>query len=328
MTDSKTRSIAELTNLNRLLDDRGISPARWREIEQPGFSGAHIYAQDGSDGPAYILKITSPETDWIMRATADRGGREAALANAFPVRDDRVGSPAIAAARDGTVFSILMHDVSEHLLSDETLNHQQLESILSGMARLHALPAPDRDQMVWCSVADRLTLFEPDPEKLRTFRVGEEILRGWQLFFDRVPADVTRLVRSLFDDIGPLERALDQLPKSFLHGDLKLDNIGILPNGALSLIDWSMSMVAPAAIELGWFLAMNSRALPVPLDDAVAAYTTTFGIDSRLRERHEALTTLCGLLIRGWRKGLDADAGEPAELHWWCERATHATNLL
>lgn len=322
------QSFAELTNLNHLLDDRGMSPTQWRETTQPGFSGAHIYTQKGADGSSYVLKVTSPSTDWIMRATADHDGREAALANAFRIRDNRVSSPAIAAARDGAVFSILMHDISEHLLSNDGLDHQQLDTIWRGMARLHALPPPGGEQVVWCSVADRLALFKPDPEKLRTFRIGDDILRGWELFFARAPARVTDLVRSLFDDIGPLAQALDQLPSSFLHGDLKLDNIGILPSGALSLIDWSMPMVAPAAIELGWFLAMNSRALPISLDDAVAVYTTHSGIDSRLCERHESLTILCGLLIRGWRKGLDADAGEPAELHWWCERAASAAKLL
>jgi hypothetical protein len=322
------QSLAGLTNLNRLLDERGMSPARWREKPQTGFSGARIYTQDGPDGSSYVLKVTSPGTDWIMRATADHDGREAALANALRIRDDRVSSPAIAAARDGAVSSILMHDISAYLLSNDGLDHQQLDAIWRGMARLHALAPPGGGQVAWCPVADRLTLFEPDPGKLRTFRIGADILRGWELFFARAPAHVTELVRSLFDDIGPLAQALGQLPSRFLHGDLKLDNIGILPSGALALIDWSMPMVAPAAIELGWFLAMNSRALPVSLDDAVAAYTAHSGMGSELRERHESLTALCGLLIRGWRKGLDAEAGEPAELRWWCERAASAAKLL
>jgi hypothetical protein len=47
-----------------------------------------------------------------------------------------------------------------------------------------------------------------------------------------------------------------------------------------------------------------------------------------IRARHDALTVLCGLLLRGWRKALDAESGEPAELQWWCERATESSRFL
>jgi hypothetical protein len=45
---------------------------------------------------------------------------------------------------------------------------------------------------------------------------------------------------------------------------------------------------------------------------------------------------LVGLLLRGWRKGLDAEAGitlasgvsAAEDLAWWCERAVEAANRL
>ena len=44
------------------------------------------------------------------------------------------------------------------------------------------------------------------------------------------------------------------------------------------------------------------------------------------------LTWIVGLLLRGWRKGLDADAGDTLasgvsarkDLAWWCDRAVEA----
>ncbi len=322
----RTTSLEGLHDLKRLLDERGISMSNWVEMSQRGFSGARIYMQSNREGGSYVMKVTSADTDWIMRATSDHRCREAILANAGFARE--IHSPAIGSAQDGATFSILMWDVSEHLLSNDPLTREQLDTLLLGMARLHARTPPDGLDVPWCSIEDRLTLFMPDPEKLARFRIGQDILKGWGLFFEHAPKSVADLVRALFDDIEPLERALGQLPSSLLHGDLKLDNIGILPDGTLSLIDWSMPMVAPAAVELGWFLAMNSRALPISLDETMAAYTSSANLDSRLHARHQALTILCGLLIRGWRKGLDAGSGEPSELRWWCERASAASKML
>lgn len=322
------QSFAGTENLRNLLDRHGIPTSGWGEVAQRGFSGARIHRRARSDGASYVVKTTSADTDWIMRATSDDECREAALAEAFRLRDDRVSSPAIGSARDGDVFSILMHDVSDHLLTGDGVDHDQLDTIWRGMAGLHSLTPPDDRRVRWCSVRDRLTLFVPDPDKLRRFRIAHDILHGWELFFEHAPRGVATLVRSLFDDLAPLEHALQELPRSFLHGDLKLDNIAILPTGSLCLIDWSMPLIAPAAVDLGWFLAMNSTALPTALATALSAYTRHSTMDPRWHDRHESLTVLCGLLLRGWRKALDARAGRPAELHWWCDRASNAAALL
>ncbi|MFH9296772.1 aminoglycoside phosphotransferase family protein [Streptomyces sp. NPDC017520] len=317
-----------LHNLKNLLDRNNVSPDKWVETSQPGFSGARIYKQAYGGERSHVVKMTSARTDWIMRATSDERCREAVLAGAAPLRVDRVDSPAIGAAQDGPVFSILMRDVSEYLLPNEGLTHHQLDLVVSGMARLHSATPPNEFDLPWCSVENRLTLFMPDAEKLAHFRIADDILRGWELFFERVPSDIADLVRSLFDDVSPLEHALRRLPNRFLHGDLKLDNIAIRPDGALSLIDWSMAMAAPAAVDLGWFLAMNSRTLPISLDETMSAYLSQANMAREFREIHQALTILCGLLIRGWRKALDAESGEPSELLWWCERASNASNVL
>jgi thiamine kinase-like enzyme len=321
-------SFEELPNLTHLLNSHGVSFSNWAEIKQRGFSGARIYKQSSHEGVPYILKVTSARTDWIMRATSDHRCREAVLANTRCIRGDQIDSPAFGSAQDGAIFSILMHDISEHLLPNEQLTHHQLSTILRGMSRLHSLTPPDDSDVPWCSIEDRLTLFMPDPEKLAHFRIADDILRGWQLFFDYAPRDVGDLVRSLFDDLSPLTNALGRLPSRVLHGDLKLDNIGIRPDGSLSLIDWSMPLIAPSAVDLGWFLAMNSRTLPISLDETISAYTSYSDLEGRVHEIHQSLTILCGLLIRGWRKALDAESGEPDELLWWCKGASSASSIL
>ena len=318
----------ELDNLKHLLDKHDVSTGNWVEMSHCGFSGAQIFKQDNPEGLSYILKVTAVHTDWIMQATSDHKCREAVLANTSCVRHDQIGSPAIGSVQDGSVFSILMHDISEYLLSNEQLTNRQLKIILHGMSRLHSIAPPNKSDVPWCTIEDRLTLFMPNPEKLAHFRIANDILKGWELFFDYAPKNIGDLVRSLFDDMDPMKRALGQLPNSLLHGDLKIDNIGICPHGTIFLIDWSMPMIAPVAVELGWFLAMNSRVLPISLDEALMEYASYSGIDRRLRDRHQSLAILCGLLLRGWRKALDAESGESSEFRWWCERASSASAIL
>ncbi|MEP2781308.1 MAG: aminoglycoside phosphotransferase family protein [Pseudoruegeria sp.] len=315
-------------NLKQLLNSHNLSSSGWVKLSHGGFSGAQIYKKSSQIDQSYVLKVTSAQTDWIMRTTSDHLCREAVLANTTSIRREQVTTPVIGSAQDGSVFSILMHDISDQLLSNERLSKAQLNTILLGMSDLHAMAAPDVPGITWCDIEDRLTLFEPNPEKLAQFRNAEVILGGWEVFFKLAPKDLKELVLSLFNDLDPLRRALGRLPNSFLHGDLKTDNIGISPTGKMSLIDWSMPMIAPAAIDLGWFLAMNSRALPVTLDETIKAYSDYSNIEDHLFELHQSVTVLCGFLLRGWRKALDAQSGEPSEFRWWCERASSASKIL
>ena len=314
--------------IHRLLSGHRVRSSDWHEMRQVGFSGARIYRQPADGGRGYVLKVTSAATDWIMRATSDLQCREAALANTRPLCGDGVGSPVVGSAQDGEVFAILMRDVSPYLLPNEGLTHEQAHAVIRGLTRLHASTPPDGRDIGWCTVRDRLTLFAPDAQKLNGFRIAGDILRGWELFFEHAPKGVAGPVRSLFDDSDPVERALARLPHTLVHGDLKLDNIALLPDASLSLIDWSMTMAAPAAVDLGWFLAMNSRALPFSLDAAMTAYGSPPAMSDSLRELHWAMTVLCGLLIRGWRKALDASSGDPAEFRWWCQRGSAALQML
>ena len=49
------------------------------------------------------------------------------------------------------------------------------------------------------------------------------------------------------------------------------------------------STVAPAAVELGWFLAINSRRLPCSLDEVMARYAAAARIAPEHRARHDRI---------------------------------------
>jgi hypothetical protein len=109
----------------------------------------------------------------------------------------------------------------------------------------------------------------------------------------------------------------------------------------LVLLDWAFVGVAPPAVDLGWYLAVNSARLPV----AREATIETFGHCLRdvLGDRFEPswwepqldLAQLGAFVQLGWPKVLGALRGEPDvrareqdELRWWSERVLRGARRL
>ncbi|MEA2608694.1 MAG: hypothetical protein QOJ75_937, partial [Chloroflexota bacterium] len=203
---------------------------------------------------------------------------------------------------------------------------------------------------------------------------GDRFTAGWAAFDRHATPEARALVARLDRDPTPLLDALAALPSTGLHGDLKLANVGFLDGRRVALIDWQMTALAPVAIELGWMLVTNSASLPEPPEAVIeryrsalaavagspialaapfdatrvyppAALEATLGLAGAPRYRSVErtlgswdvqldLTWIIGLLLRGWRKGSDAEAGAtlgsgtPAvdDLAWWCARATEAAS--
>ena len=201
---------------------------------------------------------------------------------------------------------------------------------------------------------------------------GHRFEAGWAAFDRQASAAARELVRDLDRDPQPLLDALGALPATGLHGDLKLANVAFLDDRTVALIDWQMTAFGPVAVELGWMLVSNSAALPeqpddvllpyrraleavagspigtiTPFDPAVsiptAALRAVLGDAPEPRYRTADATIgdwdaqvdcswIVGLLLRGWRKGLDAEAGESLasgvaateDLALWCDRAVAA----
>lgn len=321
---------ADLPALASILAEHGLGDAVSTKLVHTGFSGATLDRLTRSDGATYVLKRMSIDRDWIMRATNDVHCREVRFAEAHSLLGARVRTPALAASRDGDGFAILMLDITNDLLPHGIVDLDVTERVIKGIVALHESPAP-RVAIPWCSVRDRLMLLTPATAAIaRSYGapVADDITQGWRLFRRHAPDRVSALLLDLFHEPDALLRALDQLPVRFLHGDLKFDNIGVSTEGDVLMLDWAMTLRAPAAVELGWFLAINSRRMTMTFEDVMSAYARAVSLPAAVRPRHNALMALCGLLLRGWRKALDAEAGEPRELRWWCERATAAERFL
>jgi hypothetical protein len=345
-----------------------------RPFPTDGWSGA-AFSTIEKAGQRFVLKRTSPDRDWIVRATRDSTIREAWIANRLdgtalmapgPIRMPYLGA---AIDRDETV--LLMPDLSAELIAwdrpehDPVIDADTLRRVLDGVARLHTLPWPvliDRPWTIpeptsepqpWCPLPERLTLLtrrsaegyfaEGNP-------VGARFLDGWDAFDRSAPAAARDLVDRLAADVTPLIDALGTLPALGLHGDLKLANVALLPDERISFIDWQLTLVAPVAVELGWLLVSNSGSLPLQPEPVVDSYLDAlrwfagrwgaadwphdFAELVGDVEAQRDLTWIVGLLLRGWRKGLDTEAGTTLpsgmtageDLAWWSERAVAAAD--
>lgn len=345
-----------------LLAEHGLTGVSEREFPNDGWSGARLTVLE-HDRKRFVLKRTSLAADWIARATGDEDLREGWVAANRPRFWASVVAPYLGAAADGESLAILMPDLSGELIAWERPAHEpgiDLEThsrVVDAVARLHFQPwrpGTIHDAFPWCGLPDRLLLLSrPSAERYRAegLAVGERFLAGWDAFDRLAPVAARDLIRRLADRPQALLGALERLPSVGLHGDLKLANVALLPDGVVGLIDWQMVTLAPVAVELGWFLVSNSPLLPEPPDQVLERYLVgarwhanrwSGGVDGPPRRTVEAvlgdwdaqvdLTWIVGLLLRGWRKGLDADAGTPTgwgataadDLAWWCRRAVEA----
>jgi hypothetical protein len=344
-----------------------------RPFPTDGWSGA-VFSTIHKDDQGYVLKRTSPARDWIVRATGDTSIREAWIAGHLDERTlispGQIRMPYLGAATDGDDSVLLMPDLSAELIAwdrpehDPVIDTSTLRRVLDGVARLHTLPWPSllerqgeredpADPPPWCPLPERLTLLtrrSAESYARDGNPVGERFLAGWAAFDDAAPTAARDLIDRLTADVTPLVAAFARLPALGLHGDLKLANVALLSEDRIAFIDWQMTLRAPIAVELGWFLVSNSGSLPLPPGPVVDAYLESLrwfaGRWSASEGPHDFdghvvdvdaqrdLTWVVGLLLRGWRKGLDTDAGltlpsgltAAEDLAWWCEHAVAAAD--
>ncbi len=329
-------------DLASVLRERGLADATEEPLPNDGWSGARLTRLTGSDGSRFVLKRDSLALDWIARVTGDGPDlREAQLVRAAPDLPEPIRLPHLAVARDGDEVVLLMPDLTDTLLRWEApVDVATLDRVLDGLAALHrsswyqGLPA----SFPWTDLRRRVLLlsrrsaaaYEADG-----LPVGERFRSGWEAFDRQVRPPVRELVDRLTADPAPLFAALERLPDAGLHGDLKLGNVGLAADGAVQLIDWQMTLVAPIAVELGWFLVCNVAGLPLLPDAVLERYRVTAGLpDDALWAAQWDLAILVGLLLRGWRKGLDSEAGAILangqaaawDLAWWGSQALGAAD--
>jgi hypothetical protein len=331
---------SDLPTIDGLLGEHGLAGVAEEPFPNDGWSGASMTLLRRDDGSRFVLKRDSPAGDWIARATADGPIlREAWFAGRGPALPSALRNPALGGAFDPATggSAVLMPDLSGILFDwNATLPVERLDQVVEALAQLHASSLELPSDAPWCPIRERVSLIcrssleRPGPAR---DAVAARLLPGWDLF-DRLAHPAAReVISALSDDPAPLVRALGGQPATLIHGDLKLANVGIAADGVVEVVDWQMVSFAPVAIELGWFLVSNVNALPLAPEAVLDRY---WRLSGRAPGREDDLAILVGLLLRGWRKGYDAEAGITLasgvsardDLAWWCDRAVEAAGRV
>jgi hypothetical protein len=298
-------------------------------LDGPGKSGARL-ERLVIDGAPYVYKHLDRSRDWTLRASGMLRGAAVLLwdlgvfARLPPCLDTAL------VAVDGD--RLLMRDVGGWLIpaTDEPITAATHEQFVRDMARLHAAFWDDAPEVV--PPMHRYLELSPwtaEAEAGSAAVVPRLIGDGWPLFEEVAPAPVVALVVPLARDPGPLVEALDRTPQTFIHGNWKLDNLGVDPAGRTILLDWELPGRGAGLADLAWYLAINCRRLPVGKEATIAGYRGALeacGVDtSGWWEPQLALALLGELVHFGWEK---AFAGYDEELAWWCEQALRGARYL
>jgi hypothetical protein len=371
--------------LTDLLESHGLGGVPEAAFPNDGWSGASLTRLERPiDGHAFILKRTSWAADWIARSTRDHALREGFVASIPMPLPFPLVAPYHGVAADGTAVAILMPDLSAQLLDWERpageppTSPATIDRVLEALARLHAMPWPIAAEpdarIVWPSapLRERLLLLGPrssellaadgSPPGAASRRLGRVRATGAGRAGEPSRRSITIPHRCW---------ALSMLPRTGVHGDMKLANVGSRrrPGGTHRLaadgaragrgrarlaagVQQRRAAERPDAVLERYRHALERIAgSPVgaitPFDPAASipdlALRAVVGaeLEPRFRTVDEIVgdwdaqrdcAWIVGLLLRGWRKGLDTEAGArlasgvaaDEDLAFWCERAVEA----
>ncbi len=345
--------------LSRLVGCPIVSVRRLPFVGGHSASGSNFLAIETNDGqgPRFVIKLSSPACDWIVRATADACGREVlvwttGLLDRLP---PEITHPVIACARDGEGWAILMHDISGQLLPDpmsaSPINEADHRRYLDALAALHAA-FWGKSEIVdpalgYCSPGHRYTVFSPATGEHEAAHPNETIRwvrEGWPSFLALIAPDVAALLRRLLADPTPLCTAMARYPQTILHGDPRCANIGISPSPGprVVLLDWHLVGPGVPAVDLAWYLASIRSRAPVPNEPIISWYRERLAqrLGSRFEEQwwlpQLELSLLGEVVRRGWVLGWFAEHHPNAALRewarqsvgWWSARAREGAQWL
>ncbi|MEX2393217.1 MAG: phosphotransferase [Actinomycetota bacterium] len=317
-----------MTTLGSILDG-----ARDRQpfAGEGGRTGASFEQAVLADSTPVIIKHITPD-DWIVVV----GGGVSHLARVWetgafermPASIDHT-MLAVEATADG--FLVVMRDVAGAVLVEgQVLSRAENRRVLESMDAMYR--EFWETEPIGCGVAEHVAVFSPNVlDKLGHLDtpVPELMKRGWTMFGEVAPRDITDVMHGLIDDPTPLIAELDARPQTLTHGDLRLHNMGLTDDHVV-LLDWELVVTAPPAMEFGWYLIISASRIDATREQVIDDFREISG--DRFDARGLELGMISALLFLGWNKAIDIvehpdeeiRAQERIDLDWWVSRVRTA----
>lgn len=312
------------------------APTSW-PLDHDGKSGATL-ERISVDGQSYVVKHFDISQDWIARSTGELRSRHVRLwqSGLLDHLPDCLDHATVACTEHPSGRAeLVLRDVSPWLIPAGTtsLSPGQHHQFLTHMAALHAAFWGFRDNIGLLPLANRYLVLSPWTTAGELACGGDHpipmqlIPDGWR----RLAAEAPRagpLALELIGNPGPLLKALASTPAALLHGDWKIANLGIGPDGRTILLDWPLCGAGPPCADLAWYLAINGQELPETKEAAILTYRhalESHGIDTAGWWNAQLNLSLIGAFLQlGW----DLVVDESDELGWWDERVAWAGRYL
>ncbi len=227
---ARLRDLSDPTQLSTVLGP--VARGERTPIGRLGHSGAtherlQVQLQNG-DRLALVLKRTQLSDDWTAFASGDGLGREVQLlrTSALGAVWDAFANPYVACAVEPDQIGLLH------------ARYWQSEAL--------TLP--------WLLQPPiRFNLMGPHASWRERLPHGHQISRGWAAALSHLPGPVAELLTTPPEK---LFRRYADLPRTLLHGDAKVPNFALLPDGRVAAIDWGV----------GWRRSADDRGGLVPGD--------------------------------------------------------------
>jgi hypothetical protein len=287
-------SVAALLAPETMCGLLGLPEGAWRVQRAPiegGLSGARlerITVQNGDRSANAVLKQIDPQTNWLMRASGDRMGREIAFTQSpiWAQMPEAIQVPVLAVAADAPgAGALLMPDLTPVIYpsalcyapADEGL----VARILDHLAAMHATfwEAPELRAAPWLATSAD-AFFTLTLERLNAAAdaipdedtYGDQALRMWPFLWRFVDgADGSAIWRTLMHPDALLAAAANA-PATLAHGDTWVANMGGLaptelhdasvdlaraqgeaaPVERLVLLDWALATAGAATFDSLW----------------------------------------------------------------------------
>jgi hypothetical protein len=302
------------------------------------FSGATLELVEMPDGRRLVVKHLSVDGDFLTCVTSGRTRLRRMWTSGLLRRVGTIVDHTIIDVRDVDGQDIvIMRDATRDLLPPKVrVARSTSRDLLARLATMHETCA-DEPVDDLCPIEARYAMaapaFHANYTGANPHPKAQSISEGWQLFAERVDADVADTIFTLHRQPNKLGDRLRSFPITLLHGDPKLENLGIADD-RLVAIDWGeLTGFGPREVDVAWYAHKGCVRIGCTPDEVFSDYEAT----STEPLNPEALDLACvgALAQMGFRLAVGAFASGPeappvarAQLNWWTARVRTALDRI